>query len=643
MVKKLTRQQRRKLERDAEKGLLVPEPSLASTNEDTPAKVSGSSTAENTINNHSEITTRSEQTFINKYLYKPSSKAPCYLIGEGGTKTIWQGGWVPFDTYVEIANKRIGGGVYIGAPETLNVDPKFKYFTQAIVIDPDLDIIDFEYGSKYQKNSNDVAYIDMTPSDRGNYLEWLATGACNEEFDLNYMLLYFRGIEFRYFVEKRNQLTREEMDQFLDEIKYLVTLYAPNSLTTQFIQFERVIIQDQIEAELQHTGSISEEVDATYKSTIEGGLLVLGDHPLKYYHVVQLFDWIYDKKIATVREAVCYVFNRLFESKFNQQYPIGLKIDPPSELLTKHYTSLCQSYTVTESIVIADHALPNIFESEKLQSVAFKIGNSIVKDLKPYIKELQRNTENINRKKEIVFLPDGASSEIKSKADAIIEKWILQKIEQQDLVTYGDILTLFKTESTVYTLAEQWYRAIASFHRVGYGLAPDLMPFLITTDLEDEVVLFKYKSDFNDRTKNSGNFNSELFALTIGFVLIAEFGELSEKTFDILKQRVNSAKGLTKSETERLMANFQRMIIVRPNYLTLKYIDNSDYKINSKVIRESLKYYAEHYPAIISEQLRNIFYIYQVFKLDVHSIKSDLKLTGAAEREYQELLLEYSA
>ena len=640
MAKKLSRQQRRKLERVEKKGLPVPDSADALASEDAHATISRSNPAANPNNSHANKVMQSASNLINEHQYKPSSLSPCYLIEDGETKSIWQGGWVPFNSCVQIANQKIEGGVYIGTPSTENLKPEIKQRAELISINPDLDIIDFEHGSKYKMISDDLAYANMTPSDRGNYLEFLATGACDQDFDIKYMLLYFVELEFRYFLEKRNQLTREDMNQFMDEIDYLMTLYYPNPIMPQFELFKRVIFHDQVQIDLLDTGSTSEEGNPFLISAIGGGLLVMGDEPLKHYHVVQLFNRFPENEIVNAREAVCYVFDRLFESKFNQQYPNGLKIDPPSEVLTKLYRSLCQTFSILEPIVIAGRELPDIYESKKLQSVAHEIGHAVAQELADYINEIQNNTKNIISKKEIVFLADGGTNEIKNKADEFIENWILERIEQEEPITYGEILSLVRTESSVHAIAEHWYKALVSFHRVGYGLAPDLMLFLARDSLDEEVILFKYSTDFNDRTKSSGNFNTELFSLAIGFVLMYEPGEISEKVLNILKQRFDKVQELTESEIERLLANFQRMLIVPLSFVIFEFINTLDHEVNSEVIRESIKFYSEQYPLIISERLKNIFYIYQVFKLDVRSIKTDLQLTGAAYQEYQELLIE---
>ncbi len=639
MEKKLTRQQRRKIERVAKKGLSELVSSKVSASDDVPAEISVQSPARIPNRHHTQKLSQPANNSINEHQYKPSSLGPCYLIEEDGTKSIWLGGWVPFQSSVEIANLTIDGGVYIGTPSTQKMQPKLKKRAEVISINPDLDIIDFKHGSKYQMISNDLAYSNMTPSDRGNYLKFLASGACDDDFDVKFMLTYFLGLEFRYFFEKRNQLAREDMDQFMDKIDFLKTLYYPNPIMTQLELFKRMIFHDRIQSDLQNTGLTSEEGSPFLIRAIEGGLLVMGDQPLKHYHVVQLFNRFPEEKISIMREAACYVFDRLFESKFNHQYPNGLKIDPSNEILAKHYISLCQNFSITEPIVIADRVIPDICESKKVQSVAQKIGNAVTKELKPYINEIKSNTEAILRENEIIFLPDGGANEIKNKADELIESWILERMKQQEPITYGEIMSLFKTESAAFTVAEHWYQALVAFHRVGYGLAPDLMLFLWDNHAEDEVVLFKYSTDFNDRTKSSGNFNSELFSLAIGCELMFEMGEDSDKIFNILKQRLQKVKGLTVSEFERLEANFKRMQIVPPSCVIFDFIETIDYKINSDIIRESLIYYAEHCPLLISEHLADIFLTYKMFKLDVRTIESDFQLTGTAQRKYQKVLI----
>lgn len=124
--------------------------------------------------------------------------------------------WVPANKAVEVAGRQIEGGlIYVG--ENLRGADK-SYFGEPALIDPSLAV---ETG-----NATDTgywpAYVNLNPTHRGAYLDWLAGPRLRREADQAQLFLYFYGLERRLVADpKSDSGARAERGTLIRELERL--------------------------------------------------------------------------------------------------------------------------------------------------------------------------------------------------------------------------------------------------------------------------------------------------------------------------------------------------------------------------------------------------------------------------------------
>ena len=625
MTQKLSRQQRRKLERTAKK------------KQDQTVNVVAT---DHLVNTQLESNEQLLDPINNNKGYRPNSVSPCYLLGPNDSKTVWKGGWVPPGSTVTVAGRKINGMVYIGKPPKREETLGLKRYPYHVYIDPDLEIVDAPYEFELNIISKARTYDKILPSDRGNYLDWLATDKADERYDPAYMQMYYMGLEYRYFVDHGNQLNQNEVMAIIDEIDHLWSVYTPNPIKEKLMQFRQFIFYDEVQKQTNKTELNLEFGDIDSVIALTSGTNLLNGIPLESSTVLHILRKHLTEEIKEVYDTCLYVFENQFTTKFNQMYPNGLQIPKPDLNLAKSYHALFGDFSILEPLVINDHQIPDIACSNQLKSVAISIGTVVADELKPYCNELKQNLLNFKEKREIEFLPDMGANSVKSIADKLIKDWADEKYNQNERVSYRDVLSLFKEATAEEMNIAQWYQTLVALNRVGYGVAPDLHTLYLGEDADVGVILVKYESDFDDRTKSSGYYHSELLSLIIGIEFFRSAMTLTKNQISIINHRLNSIKSLTQSEHERLVANFERMQEF-PILLPLsKIIRDTPSNIEKEVVRESIKFYVDQDPSIISRNLIDIMNCYDALELDVSLVESDFELTGETKSKYFQLIAE---
>ena len=571
-------------------------------------------------------------------------KASCYFLNENGSKTEWKGGWVSKHSSVEFAGRKLPNMIYVGIPPEQKNMPWLKRYPHHVYIDPNLEIIDAPHETRKQMSSTARTYDKISPADRGHYLNWLEDGRGDLEYDPGYLIMYVMGLEYLYFIDDRDRLNSDVLNNLLFEIDLLLRLNRPNPIKEKLLQFRQFIFLEIVQYQYMHFGAIRNCGDADSFYKILGGRRAGSGLPLKSSTVLHFLRRSLTNEIKEVYDTCLYVFEQQFMAKFDQEYPDGLQISAPEKDLLKSYTAFNDDFEFCEPIIIDGQKIPDISDSEELKNVAISIGTIVADELRPYCNELKQNMLHIKTTKEIEFLPDMGANSGKKKADELLKQWINENSDGK-FISFRKILSLFedstfKDITTIKLNENRWYQTLAALNRIGYGVVPDLYTAAADVATDDEVTLIKYESDFDDRTKSSGNYFTELLSLALGVELFAPKSMLSVDQLAILTERQINAKGLTKSEIARLEENFERMLELWIHSDIFKFIRDTPNDIDKTVIRNTFKFYAEQDYSTISERIVTLVKLYQALDIDVSLIKSDLKSISDVKIDHLQLIEE---
>ena len=545
-------------------------------------------------------------------------------------KSSYQAGWIPMGQTIEVASRKISGMIYFGNPPAIDSETGLDYKLRNFYINPELEVGDNSNSSKHEFSSTNIAYDQLTPIDRANYLDWLATDKSDTSYSDEYMVLYFMGLEQAFFDEK---LTKLERAMVVAEIIRLYLLYANNKYNYLLLNLMSFQMCQNYPLEVFDAEDSFDHSDRRDLYCYHGGIKVLKNEPLKAGHVDTVLKFANIESIEKVRKICPYVFEKHFEAKFNQAYPNGLQIKKPAEIITVEYFLAFRDFKVEEIAKYMGEEIPDIEYSKEVQNVGKKIGELVAVELTQYTNEIEKDVKNIISKKQLEFLPRAKSMSKEKNFDQIIKSWVKEKLQRSDEITAENLALLldfdFKEEESIIL----WSRLVVALERVGYAIAPDKGLFLYRIDQQTPISLFKLESTAEERQKSSGKYYTVLLSLVIGFLYLRMNNAVDDdestqaKYLSLFADRIEAMNGLTDYETELLNANLESLQRVTIDvFFVLMFFDTGQ-TFDAKFVKESIKTFVGAGSKDRPEILMGTILFYKNLGFDPQDIASDLDLS----------------
>ncbi len=533
-------------------------------------------------------------------------------------------GWIPKGQTIEIAGRKIPGMVYFGRPQ-LDSGSKESHNLSKFYINPELKVADNSNSSSTEFYSEEFAYDQITPLDRANYLDWLASGRFDPSYSDEYMVLYFLGLEWAYFDKS---ITEEEHNNISIEIQRLFAFYHNGEFSNILSNIMEFIVNQNYYLELFNAEDCFDHPDRRKLYYHEGGIKVLNNEPLQAPHVDTILKIKEIEFIEGVRKICPYVFEQHFKAKFDEEFPRGLSIEKPEKYIDNPYKSIYLNLQINEKVKFMGKEVPDILYSDELLSIAEKIGTKVANELKPYCDEIEKNVQNITSNEKLEFLPEPNQVSVNSKFDQIVQDWVAKVLQKPDKFTVENLALFTDFESLSEDDIAPWLRIVVALERIGYGITPELGLYLYNLGPHSRVSLFKLESTPEDRQKSSGQYHSVVFSFVIGIMLaIIDDKTIDDKYLLLLSNRISAMKGLTEYETELLIANLEDLqhSDVDPFYM-LKFFSDGIF-VDREFVRESLKLFVKGGESVTKKNVMIILTVYKTLELDPREIISDLNLT----------------
>ena len=536
-------------------------------------------------------------------------------------------GWVPMHQSIEVAGRKIPGMVYFGKPP-ISSDSKLNQTLSNFYINPELEVADNRNDSKSGFYSDEIAFDQLEPIDRANYLDWLASERIDLSYCDEYMVLYFLGLEWAYFDK---DISDKERKSVYFEIQRLWDNYHNSEfgyLLDNIIGF--LICQNYMTGFFDAKDAFAHG-DRRMLYHHDGGIKVLNNKPLKAPHVDTVLKFSEHQNIEGVREICPYVFERQFETRFNKEFPNGINIEKPKQYIDNQYISEFQDFQIDEKVKYEGKEVPDINYSSELLSVAEKTGRLVANDLTQYSNEIENSVQNIISNERLEFLPRTNYVETDNKYDQIVRNWVKEQPQRPDEITAENLALFTDFSSLLEEDLSPWFRIVVALERVGYGIAPELGLYLYNLDRNAPISLFKLESTPESRQQSSGKYYSVLFSLIVGILLFkADKDSLDDADLELLLNRISAMDGLTEYENELLDANLVALqrIYINPLYL-IRFFMKGIF-IDQEFFRESIKIFVEGAESISNETIMLIFTLYKSLKINLNDIASDFNLPKEA-------------
>lgn len=269
-------------------------------------------------------------------------------------------------------------------------------------------------------------YRDAGSRQRGAYLDWLAGGA-QTPVDSYYALLYFYGLERRFFHDTPSSAERADL---IAEVRRLRGIMATDhsfryradaflAAAAAFSPERHYLTEPEIELRSQPTHGL----------LIALGQAALDKAPLS---ADWMLAWLYqDERVSKSMAAKRCVdeVRVLFGQRYRTQFGEGLILKPGKKRLSTLYHAASGDFTK----VAADHGVPDVSRLRKPLSDALPLFDKSVAELDAYSRWLARNPADRDSAQALALLPlDLSRQRLADSFDPFL-KWVRDAVDGETM------------------------------------------------------------------------------------------------------------------------------------------------------------------------------------------------------------------
>ena len=460
--------------------------------------------------------------------------------------------WIPNGKNTIIDGQKIKGMVYVSYKHV----PSYMYYHSDVkraVIYARLPIA--KVGNDY--NARDVpywrGYADMTKRERKTYLEFLSSTRDDRRYATGYILVYFDGLQHRFFAEGTSE---EEKKEILTETKRIMSCYGDNEIVEKqlgrFIFFVDIVMSNFKAAPVYDLNQKEFPIVVTIElgKRIDRGERIPSDWALSWFLCHR------KSRLRTPAKRCDEEFNRLFQILFKNKYPDGMKVKPPKQSIEIYYASASYDIRVRQSPTNEDGTpVSYVIDLKRPLKIFQKIADETMDQLGKLSNFLGRKPQCRNTVLSLAYMPERLRGEFCLNESDTQKKWLARLAGKGgvNLMQLVERLSGEKPEKLTQKILED---ATNSLAMIGFGFAPDLN--LVTGLSKQNEEVFLYQGSIEEFGKgNSKTYTNSILKIGAGAFVASANGEISrtEKTF--LRSLIDSNSSLSDSERNRIKANLE--------------------------------------------------------------------------------------
>ncbi len=263
--------------------------------------------------------------------------------------------WIPAGESVIVAGREIGGMVYVGRGPVVDGEPDNAFIDPARRVAKEGDDLDAE-GMSYWPN-----YSSIHPRSRATYLAWLAGGR-SDPIHVGYVFLYFYGLERRFFVHD----DLDERAAIVAEVERLRSIYgsdrAVRSYLGALLEAAPVVMEDAKEwaPVFERSGH---ELPIPVRLAV--GCMLRDSEPIPARWMLSWLMTHPERRLRTPAVRAFPEFKALFELRFQERFPGGLKVTAPRRTLSLRYQAASVNFEMKITPGIEGGGIPDIADLAK--------------------------------------------------------------------------------------------------------------------------------------------------------------------------------------------------------------------------------------------------------------------------------------
>lgn len=407
-------------------------------------------------------------------------------------------------------------------------------------------------------------YSDLTPPQRGRYLDWLAAGAEDPAIDLGYVFIYFYGLERRYFFDG---VPDAERGAILAEVRRLHDLYRSNG---SFDGYASAFIGA---AAVMRPGGRLYETAPTLARRWEPDLplkLALGQAAVDGIPIPAGWAllWLYQDPETSLRTPATRCpdeVRALFCQRYAERFGEGLVVKPNKTPLRVRYRAASGGFEV--AVDAGD--LPDLTALKRPLNQLRPLLDACVDDLDAYSRFVGRHPEKRGTREAIGLLPGPLAAERLDSLDDPFVAWVRDEIRggERTAVDGGELARRWVESEARLTkagaLRKRDAEALAGFlDLLGLGVEPDVRRSGESPRKGRHAILFRRQHDesADEPATASEAYHAAEVVLTLLATVAHADDEVTEAERSRMFDHVRDGLALGPGETERLAARLDYLL-----------------------------------------------------------------------------------
>ena len=460
--------------------------------------------------------------------------------------------WIPNGKNTTIAGQKINGMVYVSYKQV----PGYVYYHSNVkraVIYARLPIA--KVGKDYKGRGVYYwrGYSDMTKTERRTYLEFLSSTRDDRRYDTGYILVYFEGLQHRFFAEGTSE---EEKKEILAETKRLMSCYGDNEVAER--QLEKFILFADIVMSNYKTEPVYDlnQKEFPLVVTIELGKRIDRGEKISSDWALSWFLCHRNSRLRTPVKRCDEEFNKLFQILFKNKYPDGMKVKPPKQSIEMFYYPVSSEFRVRQSPTNDDGTpVSYVIDLKRPLKMLQEIADKTMDKLGKLSNFLGRKPQSRNSLLSLAYMPEELKDEFCLTEIDKQKKW-LSGLAGKGGVNLMQLLKRLGGEKPEKVTPRMLQDATDSLAIIGFSFAPDLSLFTSFSKPDEKVYLYHRKLDEFDNG-NSQTYTESILKISAGAYVASANGEISRIEMTFLRNLIDSNANLTENERNRLRANLK--------------------------------------------------------------------------------------
>ena len=525
--------------------------------------------------------------------------------------------WIPSDSYVKIAGRKIKGMIYVGRCSELGVFDRFYCSSR---IDRSLEVAEKSFRKNPSRFPSPPRYHWLNPKHRATYLDWLATDRTDSRYSSGFAKLYLQGLEYRLFVDNPSLAEKREI---LEEAKRIIQFY--NLYTSYYDNFQEFIdyahvLTSEKELEPNISGGplkslLPTEIEISRKVAL--GQSISADWCLSWYvnqpstQAIPSLDYLPS------------IFTVLFRHVFNKKYPSGYGIKNPKNTLKKVYVSSSREFIQEFEFTLDGKPLPNVLHLVGMRKDVAKMVDEVSLDLMRLTRFYSGGKGSINSIEAMELLPEEIKDKIWASRLSFLPEWLTDGSRNRGC-KLREFCEKIEGRRRAKLTFRQYEGVSQALGFVGYGISPD--PRLLTRvpKLNERVLIYPLDEETRKDRQISQSLLDRIVEIGFGVWIGCASTETRSRVQLVVYQYIGSLSNLSDSDKKILQLHFQ-WFLSEPADITLvrKWLNALTTERKAEIRQFSLsmaKGYGEVYPRLVQRLEK----LYSLLGYEAEQVYSDL-------------------